>query len=1191
MSFVNGTNGEDLTNRLLRKLVNSAFDPEEFCPDGCVKSIITPETISRKLEAVRVFPSIEDQQDDQKRFGRLVDFISQESKTIFAIVLCCGLNKEEIRQAFAQFKNLGLDDTRLPVLEDNHQRFFFTGNDFQWPWDILRVRSFCLYQWKFLAPVFKLNGQGELALHSKHVFPFLRVNQRGDAGTFGEVYQVTIHPNHLRSAVHAPVAIKKLHRSYSEDKAKQRTLVEAWVREVSAHKDISQFNSSNIIKFMTAFTRGHERYLMFEWADGGNLREFWTTNDPILTRVLVRDVILQLHGLADALDKMHSMNYRHGDMKPENILRVNTPGQNGSSNLDVGTLKICDMGLSKNHTMATRLRDVATVTMFTTWRYEPPEAKDEDAPWPRRYDIWSIGCIILEFIVWLVDGPRGLDKFNKGIVNDFGSECHYFESENRNRVAPFRVHAAVRNMMERLSWHPECEDGTTALGDLLRVVRTRLLVVNLGSERVGEGMAGYGMTNRQVPRRADAASLKAALDNIIRKGNERSTYWLKDCTSLDREATMKCYPIVASLLTSRPWIRAGKRKYVLVQLNNIWEFTVDNNFAAKVVETATNALSFPKDKISPGLCAKCRQLEFWKPHFRIVDRWDILEDSLHTCDFCRMRYEVCKHLDRKEFPEVRFDRDQSILTLNDAYPPVMSICRGPESQINNASHIQIGCPKLPESASQTQFDILRQFLNDCDAEHPECRAQKLGSLPTRLIHLSAQGPFAIVLYDTQPEDVLDYVALSHPWGQGPYFRTTLGNVEGYRKGIDYEQLPATFRDAVITTRELGLEYLWIDSICIIQGEGGDFDQEAKRMEDVFSSAFCVIAASSACGQNDGFLNRRNSQREFLTFEPVGLPALYVGRFIDDFNKDVLQAPLSQRGWVLQERALARRTIYFTNCQTYWECGKGVRCETLTKMDNKLASFLGDPNFPSKLSNDATTRGVKIRLYEELYRQYTRLKFTRISDRPIAIAGLEKRLIRDLKAEGGFGVFDDGRSLFQRSLLWQRGREFPSLAKIPCIPSLSVPTWSWMAYDGGIDFLDLPLGGVHWFTDAIKSPWAPGSADTWHTGDGKEFVELKAWATTFTLGDASLATHDGVLIVYDSPGMITMGVEDLMCVVVGREIKKDTVRETTHFALVIKASTGPVSAKGGSKIYERIGVGYVKGKCLNLESSAQAVLIR
>lgn len=267
--------------------------------------------------------------------------------------------------------------------------------------------------------------------------------------------------------------------------------------------------------------------------------------------------------------------------------------------------------------------------------------------------------------------------------------------------------------------------------------------------------------------------------------------------------------------------------------------------------------------------------------------------------------------------------------------------------------------------------------------------------------------------------------------------------------------------------------------------------------------------------------------------------------------------------------------------------------------SKLASFLGDPNFPSKLSNDATSRGEKIRLYEDLYRQYTRLDFTHISDRPIAIAGLEKRLIRDLKAHGGFGVFDDGRSLFQRSLLWQRGREVSSLAKIlPSGPStMSVPTWSWMAYDGGIDFLNLPLGRVHWFPEAIKSPWASGGVDTWHTGDGKEFVELKAWARSFAMGALSPRrtaeiAHDEVVIVYDSPDVMEVESGDVMCVVVGKEKNNGlTEGETVHFLLFIVLSNGLSNAKGGVKVCERVGVGHMEGRFLDLESQAQSVVIR
>lgn len=203
--------------------------------------------------------------------------------------------------------------------------------------------------------------------------------------------------------------------------------------------------------------------------------------------------------------------------------------------------------------------------------------------------------------------------------------------------------------------------------------------------------------------------------------------------------------------------------------------------------------------------------------------------------------------------------------------------------------------------------------------------------------MGTQGLDTVRLYETKANDVFRYVALSHPWGmKPPFFQTFRRHVEEYKKGIKIADLTATFRDAVRTTRELGIRYLWIDSICILQRDeydNGDFDKEALHMESVFSSAYCVLAASSAHGQSDGFLNEREgSSRDFVTFNRQGQAPFYICSFLDNFDQHVLKGPLNRRGWVMQERVLAHRTIYFTNKQTYWECGEGVRCETLTRMD-------------------------------------------------------------------------------------------------------------------------------------------------------------------------------------------------------------------------------------------------------------------
>lgn len=244
--------------------------------------------------------------------------------------------------------------------------------------------------------------------------------------------------------------------------------------------------------------------------------------------------------------------------------------------------------------------------------------------------------------------------------------------------------------------------------------------------------------------------------------------------------------------------------------------------------------------------------------------------------------------------------------------------------------IQIGLFHLPKEDSKIRFEILKRWLRDCDNNHATCKGPNKSRRPTRLLDVGTEGRPYIRLYETQPKDTMEYLALSHPWGSPPHFCTYPTNIDEHKQQINFHSLPLTFQHAVTVTRSLGVRYLWIDSICIIQGPDGDFIHEAKHMGDVFNQAYCVLAGTSATGQRDGFLKRRKQRRAILV-KQKGRAPFYICRFMDDFGRDVLNSDLNRRGWVLQERVLARRTIYFASQQIYWECGQGVRCETLTKM--------------------------------------------------------------------------------------------------------------------------------------------------------------------------------------------------------------------------------------------------------------------
>jgi hypothetical protein len=217
-------------------------------------------------------------------------------------------------------------------------------------------------------------------------------------------------------------------------------------------------------------------------------------------------------------------------------------------------------------------------------------------------------------------------------------------------------------------------------------------------------------------------------------------------------------------------------------------------------------------------------------------------------------------------------------------------------------------------------------------------------LPTRLLYVGAVNDpsydpdFLRLDLGSQTQAGTKYMALSHRWGklsdrEKNKFCTSQDNIAKRLKGFSLCDLRKTFQDAVEATRELRIPYLWIDSLCIVQyGDNGeDWQRESQQMETVFSAAYCTIAATSATDWNSGFLERAWTT-ESLYVESAAGRQVYVGTDIDDFDKDVGDAKLNRRAWVMQESVLARRTIHFTAKQIYFECGAGVYCENLIKLE-------------------------------------------------------------------------------------------------------------------------------------------------------------------------------------------------------------------------------------------------------------------
>jgi serine/threonine protein kinase len=158
--------------------------------------------------------------------------------------------------------------------------------------------------------------------------------------------------------------VKQLNESNVTDKA--------YEVELNALELARRLDHPHLVKFIAGFEQEQRRYLMFRWVDGRDLETFWKTQKCEPGEKIIRWALEQSKGLAEGLEKLHNFdlqrNCRHGDLKPNNIVRSLKPGE-------FGHLQIADMGLAKVHSLPTSLRRVGTTSLEGAIRYQPPEVK------------------------------------------------------------------------------------------------------------------------------------------------------------------------------------------------------------------------------------------------------------------------------------------------------------------------------------------------------------------------------------------------------------------------------------------------------------------------------------------------------------------------------------------------------------------------------------------------------------------------------------------------------------------------------------------------------------------------------------------------------------------------------------------------------------------------------------------------
>lgn len=239
------------------------------------------------------------------------------------------------------------------------------------------------------------------------------------------------------------------------------------------------------------------------------------------------------------------------------------------------------------------------------------------------------------------------------------------------------------------------------------------------------------------------------------------------------------------------------------------------------------------------------------------------------------------------------------------------------------------------SASDEALTLTKKWLNNCRENHTLCNELDPTALPTRLVDLQGKDPGRVYLRKTWGEAV-EYAALSYCWGQGaPGLYTNESNFQSHcEEGIGIEDLPKTIREAIHAAKTLGLRYLWVDRLCIIQDSPQDWFHETGLMCAVYSGATVTLSADGSTSATEGLfqtdqaLSKLNYQEYVNPDREVTSLVLIEPKYhatVEARIEKISQA-IDTRAWTMQERLMSRRVLHFTSDEMAWECNTLTECE-------------------------------------------------------------------------------------------------------------------------------------------------------------------------------------------------------------------------------------------------------------------------
>lgn len=379
-----------------------------------------------------------------------------------------------------------------------------------------------------------------------------------------------------------------------------------------------------------------------------------------------------------------------------------------------------------------------------------------------------------------------------------------------------------------------------------------------------------------------------------------------------------------------------------------------------------------------------------------------------------------------------------------------------------SSQVHLAASSMRSRSLLVDLELIEKWFRRCSTDHERCKRNDRAWYPTRLLHLGSQASdVRIILTKDDPPDG-PYMTLSHRWSKQRYKKLESSTMPQLQKAVNVISLPQVFQDAIRIARHLDVHYLWIDSLCIKQDKNdlSDWMEESKMMGQVYASACLNISATWRTESGDRLLGCSSWAPKLPSEIKIDFENQSYSYFVVDgclWRDEVDDGPLNDRGWVFQERYLARRVVHFGQSQLAWECEEW---RALGMFPDGLPFYLGEPE--SKPGRDAAVTAVRSQSrqlqeqhmmrfaedWQQLLTQYSRCIFSFPKDKLAAFEGITRCIMETRPEDAYFAGSWKSTALYD--LPWYRHEDERKSFSIANTRGRA-PSWSWASVDGNVNF--------------------------------------------------------------------------------------------------------------------------------------------